>query len=456
MGNAPSVPAPAQLPQIKSIDQSFKDFVSDINKETNKLPELLKNEIGNPILSSVNVLRDETNAIAFNLDKFSTSLLKETKSNTDALKNLPDVLKSSVVGLEKKITDPLTILINDAKKQTESQINSISNNVLSLEKKIVDPVKQLIEDSRAKTLDSISIATKKIDDTTAQLKGLDKKIIDPLTSILDQIKTQSQNEFNSVSNSVLNLEKKLGDPILKAVQESKSTTLELSSQIKSLDQKIIDPLSALLNQIKTQSDKEFNSISSTVSKNTGNLLNEIRQLDNLIVDPLTDLINQATKQTEKQFNAVTENATMVIREIKGLDKRISEPIVDAVAIVKNKIDFATSKIDLLPDILKQQSDMLQNQINNLPNLLKDQFLIFQEILKKQYDMIEGQVTKGIEQQVLPKLKLIGDELGKVVLKGFDFLAMPQQLLQSILDLLLDPTMSILILGSVGVVLLQNS
>ena len=416
MGNAPSVPAPAPLPQIKSIDQSFKDFVSDINKETNKLPELLKKEIGNPILSSVNVLRDETNAIAYNLDKFSNSLLKETQSNTNALKNLPDVLKSSVVGLEKKITDPLTVLINDAKKQTESQINSISNNVSSLEKKIVDP----------------------------------------LTSILNQIKTQSQNEFNAVSSSVLSLEKKLGDPILKAVQDSTTKTLELSSQIKGLDKKIIDPLTSILDQIKTQSDKEFNSISSTVQKNTGNLLNEIRQLDDRIVDPIKDLINDAKLQTERQFNTVTENATMVIREIRGLDKRISEPIIDAFALVENKINFATSKIELLPDLVKQQTDIFQRELNNLPNLLKDQFLIFQDILKKQYDMIEGQVTKGIEQQVLPKLKLIGDEIGKVILKGFDFLAMPQQLLQSILDLLLDPTMSILILGSAGILLLQNA
>jgi predicted PurR-regulated permease PerM len=376
------------------------------------------------------------------------NVISDVNSN---INKLPDVLNT-------KIGDPIKNLINNTRKETETQIKGVESN---LQSKVVDPITKGILESTSAIKSKIDTSISKSNELINQVNGLETKIISGLDPIKQSIISSAQDVKNKINSSI--------DTTNNIFNKINDTTGNILNEIYTLDSRIIDPITRLVLESSSKIENTLKPLTNLIEESKTKVEGGLREVvdgTNLVVskiDIIGDKISQLPdilKENTNFVNAkINDYSNIVNAKLNDYSNTLNVNLNLATNTINsnlnNTTNLITDKLNLATNTINSNLNLATNSINDLPNILRDQLIVFSEILKKQYYEIENKVEDGFNDKILPVLKQVGDELEKAIRTGLGILSFPSKLLQSIVDLLLDPTFMIIGVSGFGLLLLDR-
>ena len=334
--------------QLQLMEKEIKDYSIFVGERYSILDNQLKaknNEFINEFKAALSKIREDTQVIIQTEQVEYLNSLTEVNSNSDVLLNQQkDNIVSALDGLSNSLTKSLqdaldtitstftklkTSLISDINQQKSSftdTFNTINANVEEISSNYMTNYKGILENS-INSLKSVEVSYwSKFEDTFGKnkekileiyktnsdtLQGKTNSIIKSLTSLLDDLVDSFSDVNGNVSESLTTFSKEIKEKIEEVQNQSEGQFQvfeDLSSSLGQISQKskleIEQELLDVETELKTITDKNFDSYSQLMSSSTGQISKSLANLSETGVEHINDFEKetQTNIQLLKQEN----------------------------------------------------------------------------------------------------------------------------------------------------------
>lgn len=429
--------------QIASIENIITEEISKNIDTFKSTVEDVVEKIEDKISLSEEKYKDSTHSL---LSEIKTGFYEKVEDNIDDLKSFIEVLEnksdlSSIMdNLKSEVFEKLSILADDV----EAIIGEIS--VKDDLKVIIPDIKNTISDVMENLYDRILLALEddkltqdvfaKSEEIARRVEDLKNAVTDDITDKLDNFGLSIDKQSEDFSNLMSEIRVSLGELKDTYVDLSLNSSMELSSLLTSVEEKIstIDGkldkynFTDLIEDSKNQLSKEISSVKEqleniNVSEKLADEFGVINQkLDALALESGNDLDDEISEIKEK-----IATQTKFIKELKALEKLDELSKLDGVADVQTEIKklisefgerlnkIASVKVgskdeayDIKEDLQKVRKDILENLLNIFEQV---SFVVEAEEIK---DFVEEK-SEEIKEEIRSSLKSsLGDNFNDIL------------------------------------------
>ncbi|MEA2071079.1 MAG: hypothetical protein U9O98_07290, partial [Asgard group archaeon] len=374
--------------QIDDLKAATAEEIEMLCKEANNSIEKLANKHNQEIAANVDI---DNKAVEDNTSTIFEQIEKHDQEAIEAIGNINETLKSSIVLLKANYSADINTKVNDTVQELQNTIKSSNENAKTVYNQSFDTVKENIQ----KTTENHTTATG--EQTTAIKTNMKNKLQiqqdalkDLYTNLKESVSETAQvtkNKAQAVTNST---KQTVGDKVSQIKQDTDTTKETLISGTDEIATKTETALSENVSKLQTQTKNAKQKIESESKRAIDDMA---KQSD----ETLNSMTTEATTNIKKSEETATTNVSKVADVVKTSVKKEIISVRDSLNDFYERFKDDSTRIASLLREFRKQNEAFQTAVIEYPKPLIETALIYSKdaVFARLQDMLTERIKSSV-------------------------------------------------------------